>query len=625
MGIKGLIKQMLTEHENKRYGRCLSGRRTGYEAWLRAQEKVWTRELPKADETADNDFVLFFVSEGAPAFYTRKNIARYFAENPETVIVYGDEDIQNAEGVARQPWFKPDWSPDFFDSCFYFGSLVAVRRSWWEQRLPGLTEEVSEVAGSCAVKNLSVYERLIRELTEGAYIRGSRLVGHIPQILFHAESTKLQEHFLRKQEKQPEAKSTHETRQPVSVIIPSKDQPDVLRECIEGIIRCSGGCPCEILVVDNGSSRENRERAEKLLREVGDKTVSCRYIYEPMTFNFSRMCNLGAEAAKGELLLFLNDDVTLKLPGSITEMAALAERDYTGAVGMKLLYPDSGRIQHAGITNLPMGPVHKLQFCADGEPYYGRANCCRRNVLAVTAACLMVKKTRFKEAGGFPEELRVAFNDVALCFRLHELGYFNVCLNDRYAFHHESLSRGADESAEKLLRLLEERGRLYERHPALEGADPYYSEHLSCRGLDTRIAPAYVTAKNRVQEEEKGLKKMRLRGCREDACLMLRIEDFREREMTGYGVVLGDNNACYEKSILLKAADGAVYGVSTDGQYRPDLEENLGDQRNVALSGFWLRLGREAVPAGSYRAGMLARNRVTGLKLLTWSNRYLEL
>lgn len=714
VGIRGLIKQMLTEQENKRYRRQLSDRQMSYAAWLGAQEKVWAqeetpnREMLGCCAAADGDFVLLVTPDGAPTSYAKKNITRYFMENPETMVVYGDEDIQDEDGVAREPWFKPDWSPDFFDGCFYLGNLVAVRRSLWEQRMQNLTEEVleavgilkregteaakvtekesaafaasEEAAGCCAVKDIGAYERLIRELTAEAYARGSRMVGHIPQILFHADSDEAQERFLRKQERQPdkrqerEEERVHETRQvcgmsrteeepclersgenegegeSVSVIIPSKDQPELLRECIGGIIRCGGGSFCEILVVDNGSSRENREKVEKLLQEL-TAFVPCRYLYEPMPFNFSRMCNLGAGAAKGKLLLFLNDDVTLALPGSLAEMAELAARDYTGAVGMKLLYPDSGRIQHAGITNLPMGPVHKLQFCADGEPYYGRANCCRRNVLAVTAACLMVKKERFEEAGGFPEELQVAFNDVSLCFALHELGYFNVCLNDRYALHHESLSRGADESPEKLQRLLAERGRLYERHPALAGCDPYYSVHLNRRGLDTRIAPAYVTAAARVQKETRRAERMNLKDCREDACLLLRIEDFREREMTGYGVVLGDNNACYEKVLLLQSAgekqtagvsarlgenagEGApaeavglqtVYGVSADGQYRPDLEENLSDQKNVALSGFWLQLGRGVVPPGRYRVGMLARNRVTGLRLLGWSNRYLEL
>lgn len=705
MGIKGLVKQVLTEQENKHYRRQLSDRQMTYAAWLGAQEKVWTQgkvpegEMPEHSTVCDDGFVLFTMVEGVPTAYARKNIARYFAENPETMVVYGDEDIQDEDGVVRRPWFKPDWSPDFFDSCFYFGNLVAVRRSWWERQqlnLPGELLEpargmerektalkeskkrentVSATAGNtagetveCVIRDRNVYEGLVRALVSGGYARSSQLVGHIPQILFHAAGDEAQERFLMERERQPESYRIREKRcmercgtgengQPlVSVIIPSKDQPDLLQECMEGIFRCGGGISCEILVVDNGSSRENKVRLESLVRELqirGEREngrIFVRYLYEPMEFNFSRMCNRGSKEAKGKLLLFLNDDVTLQLPGSIAEMAELAARAYTGAVGMKLLYPNSGRIQHAGITNLPMGPVHKLQFCTDEEVYYGRANHCRRNFLAVTAACLMVDKTRFEEAGGFPEELRVAFNDVALCFRLYELGYFNVCLNDRYALHHESLSRGADETPEKLWRLLDERRRLYEKSPELEGRDPYYSVHLNSCGLDTQIAPAYETAANAPQKETQRLKRISLKACRQDACLLFRVEDSREREITGYGVVLGDNNACYEKTLLLQGggekiagqdaakeglakrdvvkentASGLVYGVVLDGQYRPDLERNLKGQENVALSGFWLRLTSGAVPAGRYRVGILARNRVSGLKLFNWSNRYVEL
>lgn len=695
MSIKSLVKQVLTEKENRKYEKRLADCKVSYEEWLREQERYWREEnCGKCTEGGGTSFVLVIASKGKLTDYAVKNIKFYFNKNPDVSVVYGDEDVREEDGKPGNPWFKPDWSPDFLDSCLYFGSLLAVRKNHWEKVhtlydsiCPGqwrslFGEDAGKGAGKGAgkdagkdignevytVTDLEAYEKWIFYLTEDACRKGSGMVGHIPQILFHASSAGEQARFL------TETSGMREHRQRlmktfldyyvngknacsplVSVIIPSKDQPYILKQCIEGVRMAGADIPCEILLVDNGSSPENRAKVEDMVQEemklaMNGREVPIRYFYEPMEFNFSRMCNLGAERAKGKLLLFLNDDVELCEPGCIGEMAARAMRAYTGAVGMKLLYPDSGCIQHAGITNLPMGPVHKLQFQTDDRDYYGKTNHSCRNFLAVTAACLMVEADKFREAGGFSEELRVAFNDVELCFRLYELGYHNVCLNDIYAYHHESLSRGADESEEKLKRLLDERDRLYRKHPGLEGTDPYYSVHLNREGLDTRICPAYETAGNCVQKAEVPLKQVNTKGCRQDDCLMFRVEDGRERRIVGYGVVLGDNNACYEKILLLSRAGNtegnvegntegnteekqekntdettAVYGVPLTEQYRPDLEENLPDQINVALCGFMIELQEGVVPEGIYRVGMLVRNRVTGGKLMNWSNRMVQL
>lgn len=655
MSIKGLVKQVLTEKENKRYEKRLADSKVSYADWLREQERCWRGEGCEDGVGGDNDFVLICAADGKLTDYARKSIARYFNENSDAFVVYGDEDVLDADGKADLPWFKPDWSPDFLDSCLYFGSLVAVRREHWQKLrenyeavYPGRWQQLfgpKDEEEFYRVTDLDAYERWLHDCVSGGYEKGSRSVAHIPQILFRAQSEKMQRRFLEKSdylharrqglltgffENFADVESAH--KPVVSVIIPSKDQPDILRQCVEGVRTACADIPCEILLVDNGSRPENKAKIESMIQEAGclkmnGRELPIRYFYEPMEFNFSRMCNMGAKEAKGELLLFLNDDVVLG-DECVGEMAARAARAYTGAVGIKLLYPDSGRIQHAGIMNLPMGPVHKLQFQADDKDYYGKANHSCRNFLAVTAACLMVEAEKFREAGGFSEELRVAFNDVDLCFRLYELGYYNVCVNDLNAWHHESLSRGADESPEKLARLLEEREKLYRSHPMLESLDPYYSIYLNREGLDTLIRPAYETAGNQLQKAEGFLKPTDISNCRQDECLMVRVEDCRGRKMTGYSVVLGDNNACYEKVLLLESGtgtEGRVFGLTAEGQYRPDLEENLPDQTNVAMSGFSVELGAEAVPKGNYRIGMMARNRITGGRLVNWSNRFVEL
>ncbi len=744
MNVKGFVKRQLTKREDKRYERLLRSRRTTYGQWVQAIEArsapepidLETRRVqnqagyemgeapPKSDE-----FVVICGSKGFFSADMLSCVKAYLARHPEAMVLYGDEDVWDRGDNLRRgnpeeenhkertlkerslPWFKPDWSPDLLESCFYFGSVVILRRelflrgvreperqhcpeafgkgnaetegdgNWqppsflelcrsWDNVycLGGFPQDPLQEALFYKVGNWQHYEKWMHSCVRlaGGFEKGSGAVAHIPRILFHCESEDAQRFFLHKSdflEKQEEAllegfrcrlDSDHIC---ISVVIPSKDQPDVLENCVRSCI--AQEVPgLEIIVVDNGSSEENRRRIQGFLREAEASCGRALYLYRPEEFHFSRMCNLGAAQAKGSLLLFLNDDVELCRPGCIQRLAAFAHRAHTGAVGLKLYYPDSCRIQHAGVTNLPMGPVHKLQFLEDDREYYYGANRMRRNVLAVTAACLMVERKKYLEAGGMAEELRVAFNDVDFCFRLYELGYHNVCVNDSYGYHHESLSRGGDDSPEKLERLLGEREVLYERHPALEGKDPYYSRYLNHEGLDTGIRPAFLTAANRVQKvseklisqkkvsEGKASEKagdLSLEKYRRDDCLMVRVEDCRGRRILGYGVVLGDDNACYSRELLLAGAGGetgaedsigtkpsqagprTVYALKLGGQYRPDLEKNMADQIHVALGGFDVEIGQDAVPGGRYRLGMAVRNRVTGLRLANWSNRYVEL
>lgn len=629
MNLRSLVKQLLIQKENKRYAGKLAARQVSYETWVDRLEHSAGWEAIEQSGQEPRSFQYYVAADGVVAEGAFARIEQYFREHPQVKVVYGDEDVLE-NGVRKSPWFKPDWSPDLFQSFFYFGSVVAVKNDLAEQ-VPG--EPGTDWVYDC-VK------------LAGGYEKGCSSIGHLPVILFHCSNEKQQQKYREircrysalqcnpsEQQDSPRASQGGQIMYPetqedvreasVSVVIPSKDNPQVLRKCLES---CMADAPeAEIIIVDNGSSPENQDCIRRMI-----EGKNIQYLYNPMPFNFSKMCNLGADAAKGGCLLFLNDDVELCLPGSIAKMAEQSVKPYAGAVGMKLYYPDSDRIQHAGITNLPMGPVHKLQFLPDKEEYYFGSNRGMRNVLAVTAACLMVQKSKFEEAGGFAEELAVAFNDVDFCFTLHEKGYWNVCLNDSHAFHHESLSRGDDESPEKLERLLAERDRLYRRHPALEGKDPFYSPYLNREGLDTRIRPAYETAGNEVQIPEQEFSEMRLEGYRNDPCVLLRIESLQNGILQGYSVVLGDNNTCYDKKILLipEAETAGTYAIPIEGQYRPDLVENMPDQTNVGLSGFWIRLSEEAlgaIPAGRYRVGVAVKNRVTGLKLRNESNRYLRI
>lgn len=689
MKAKELVRQILEKKENIGYQRRLAKRTVGYEQWLKEKSNEWS--LQTAERDLSSELVLLKLAEGEIASYAEALMMKALRDNKSVQFLYGDEDVFSeakedaGNGKPKDllsvsgkhhsmPWFKPDWSPDLLDSCFYFGSLIGVRRSRWEELekaaltvLPEGWEATfeKETDKLYLVKDFATFEKLLHGWLKEAYCKNSNSVAHVNAVLFHGNNVEGIQKFLAKsqylKEKQEallenveqQAQRAREEKKPlVSVVIPSKDQPELLQSCLESIKTSlagntkenhtdMAGCvgianteiSVEVIVVDNGSNEDNKKKLENLLGgwDSGRKKwgFTIQYYYQAMEFNFSWMCNLGAEKASGELILFLNDDVILQ-PGVIKQMAAKALRDYTGAVGCKLLYPESQRIQHAGITNLPMGPVHKMQFFEDDIVLYFGANRGNRNFLAVTAACLMVSKQKFLEVGGFAEELRVAFNDVDLCFSLYEAGYYNVCLNDIYSYHCESVSRGSDESEEKLKRLLEERAKLYKRHPKLEGTDPYYSVHLSREGLDTGIRPAYETAGNTVQlvEKEPTVKGKLPEKCREDECLLARVESFTEGILNGYGVVLGSDNACYQMNILLKNEgmenkDNGYLVFPVEGQYRPDLQENMPDQKNVALSGFKLALTK--VPKGKYRVCLLAEDKISRSFLYRETNRCIEI
>ncbi len=358
------------------------------------------------------------------------------------------------------------------------------------------------------------------------------------------------------------------------------------------------------------------------------------------------MCNKGTEAAEGGILLFLNDDMEIISSGWLDLLARKAVLPYAGAVGAKLLYPESDKIQHAGITNLRVGPAHKLQFLSDEKVHYFGMNRGVHNMLAVTGACLMVKRKVFSEAGGFYEGLAVAFNDVDLCYTIYEKGYYNIVRNDVILYHHESLSRGKDgESEKKQLRLLKEKDILYERHQDIYGKDPFYHPYLTTDMLESEYSPRYryqVTLDMpwSVVEKDAGS----VKNAKEDQCLVVGMEcamdiykwqygvspekgkvKVKTEDMgyyfQGYSFVVGSDNACYKKRLLLKNQEnGQVWLIPVEDRYRQDIKNNLKDQLNVDLTGFAGKMRKREIPAGVYQFGMLAEDTCSRQKLVNWSN-----
>lgn len=408
----------------------------------------------------------------------------------------------------------------------------------------------------------------------------------------------------------------------LSVIIPSKDHPELVEKCIGSFLGRTD-LPglrekTEFIVVDNGSGAENRQKIEAYLEASG---AACHYLYQPMAFNFSAMCNLGVRHAEGEFILLLNDDIEVVEKNWLRILLGQALLPGVGAVGAKLWYPEGEKMQHAGVTNMHVGPSHKMTTFPDDRTYYYGHNTVSYDMIAVTAACLLVKKAVYEEAGGLDESMAVSYNDVDFCFTLAERGYRNVLRSDAVLLHHESASRGLDgESDEKWRRLLEEKANLYKKHPLFLKYDPYYSEQLAGYALEYRIGyrfpyeRPFPAAKPERREQKRELEKVR-----SDA-VMLTVEQIENRkklhldepdilEAEGWCYMLGQDNALFERWFVLESEQGDhYYRFPVKERRRPDVEAILPQQINIELSGFTCKILKDDLIAGEYVAGMLYRN-----------------
>jgi GT2 family glycosyltransferase len=265
----------------------------------------------------------------------------------------------------------------------------------------------------------------------------------------------------------------------VSVIIPNKDHSQDLDLCMRSIIEKSTYKNLEFIVVENNSTEEATfEYYEKIQKEFDFVHV----VKWEKEFNYSAINNFGVTFAKGEYLLFLNNDTEIINPDSVTEMLGFCQRDDVGIVGVKLLYSDE-TIQHAGVV-VGFGGIagHTFIGLHKSESSYFNQAMCARNYSAVTAACMMSKRTVFDQAGGFSEDLAVAFNDIDYCMKVRSLGKLVVYAPYASFYHYESKSRGLEDTPEKVARFNREIQKFNEKWPdILRDGDPYYNPNLTLR------------------------------------------------------------------------------------------------------------------------------------------------
>ena len=678
--VKKLIKDTLHRRQLKVYRKRIADKHVFYNDWIlfelskpfcKAKAAFGIKtfcfdEIMECDFSAikDDSVVIFRPRTGKMALSSQDRIKAFMDLNPEINLVYGDEDEVLDDGTFDKPFFKPSWSPDTYLDSYYVGSIFAVRgkslkrvteSEGWKRYATADENDVGKADFSCTDLCFSpscaadMLFFLLAQNENGFDVRKglSFEIGHIDEVLFHREGT--DPYYGRKP---GSGKINEASADGVSIVIPSKDHPDILFQCIESLAGHDNGAGYEIIIVDNGSSSDNKSIIEKKIKEPG--LPKTKYLYENMEFNFSKMCNMGAAAAENSYLLFLNDDIEIVSDGLLGQLLSLASRKWAGAVGAKLLYPDSDLIQHAGITKVRLGPMHKLSKMTDSKEYYFGFNRGIHDLIGVTGACIMISADKFREAGGFPEELAVAFNDVDLCYSLIEKGYYNVCNNNIFLYHHESLSRGNDNlSDDKLERLGREYDTLMKRHDNLRIVDPFYHKYLSD---DEHVADFLRSEYNNfalddVERAEITTMKNAPSDSLINECVRIGVEYANTCKrwagnyklsgdtpsgylIKGYSFVIGSDNADYERKLLLRRVEGEpkapvvldsdVMETPVDDEYREDIKKNLKGQINVDLTGFRTIISDDMLQKGKYQIGVLFTDKTSRLKIMNWAPNILK-
>lgn len=455
------------------------------------------QRLQAAAHDESVDAIVFLETPGRHSPLAFDAFALELFRNDQCLAVYADSDRIDSNKQRSLPSFTPRWSPEYYLSYNYVGGGFAFAPAALD--LPGVPNEMTP--GACAFS-------LALGLTDSERWKA---VQRIPRILFHetvaagaseacrrrfececAVLARWLENSQSSTSVQPmeiaELHTRHlvyplpEPAPRISVIIPSKDSPELLRDSTHSVL-ASGYPNLELIVIDNGSSDPGQLRLlQSLEADAGALVLSCR-----APFNYSALNNFGRRSASGDVLLFLNDDVKTDESGWIKELVSLTMRPDTGCVGALLLYPD-GSVQHAGVTLGPGGVAgHAFRYFSVTADVRIKV---RREVSAVTGACLAIRSEVFDEVGGFDEKLVVALNDIDLCLRVRERGYRNLFTPHAVLTHYESMTRGKDVSPQQIRRLEREIALFVEAWGEAIMDDPYYSPHLTRIAEDFRLRTA---------------------------------------------------------------------------------------------------------------------------------------
>lgn len=417
---------------------------------------------------------------------------RILNENKKIDFIYSDEDKLDLKGNYCDPHFKPDFSPDTLMSLNYICHFSVIRKS--------IVEKVGGFeVGLEGAQDHDLFLK-ISEKTKNIY--------HIPKVLYHwrMSETSTAMNLSNKEyindvgikviQKALERRKLHgkvkkdpvstyyiveyenKDNPLVSIIIPTRDYASTLEVCLKSLFEKTNYKNYEVIVVNNNSIEE---KTFELFDIYKNKYKNFKVVDANFEFNYSKINNIAVKKSKGEYIVLLNNDTEIIDPKWLEIMLGYASLPHIGAVGPKLLYPDT-TVQHAGVI-LGLGGVasHAYLGCERNDTgMYGRLRV-PYDYGCVTAACLMVKKSKFLEVGGLEEELKVAYNDVDFNLKLLQKGYYNICVPQTEMFHYESKSRGLDNTSEKYKRFLKESDYMYEKweHELLN--DRFYNPNFTLR------------------------------------------------------------------------------------------------------------------------------------------------
>lgn len=450
----------------------------------------------EALKMATGDFIVLTDHDDLLSPEALYQCAKAVQREPQTDVIYSDEDKVDMSGKEFfEPHFKSDYNIDLLCTMNYICHLFVVRKDVMERA--GLFESCYDGAQD---------HDFILRCTEKA-----EHIVHIPKVLYHwrchAQSTSENpESKLYAFENGCKAVKAHYDRigipaeveqgpfygmyrthylwkeQPlVSILIPNKDHVADLKKCMDSIEEKSTYRNFEFVIVENNSIEEETFAYYKEI----EKRDNVRVLYYKEDFNYSRINNFGAKEANGEYILLLNNDTEMIEPDSMKEMLDICMRPDVGIVGAKLLFEDN-TIQHAGVI-IGFGGVAGHAFIGqdrDDNGYFSRIISVQ-DLSAVTAACLMVRRSVFDEVEGLNEEFKVAFNDIDFCLKVRKAGYLVVYNPYAQFYHYESKSRGQEDSADKVARFQQEIGLFGERWgELLENGDPYYNPNLTLDKAD---------------------------------------------------------------------------------------------------------------------------------------------
>ncbi|MFZ3383347.1 MAG: glycosyltransferase family 2 protein [Candidatus Methanoperedens sp.] len=438
----------------------------------------------KALQFAKGEFISLLDHDDLLAPFAIFEMVKTLNQDPELDFIYSDKDIISEDGKQRlEPLFKPDWSPEIMLSTNYLTHLCVIRKSLVDKMGGFLSDTdgaqdwelfMRVMENTNKIHHISKILYHWRESETSCALAGSTAKPYI----FDAQRNVLHNH-LKRLGKSAELilippgiwriKWAIKVKDKISIIIPTKDNIKKLKPCVESILNKSSYQNFEIIIIDTGS-KEPESLAYNNKISINTKIKIINYNKQ---FNYSAVNNLGEKYATGEILLFLNDDTEVITSDWLEEMAGWIQQDEIGVVGAKLLKPDN-TIQHAGVI-LGMQGFAGHPFAGAKDNFNGPFGSTEwyRDYLAVTGACMMIRKKVFEEAGGFSESFILMGSDVELCLRIGKKGYRIVCTPFAKLVHHEASTRNKYIPPQDFILSYE-----YYEH-FLKKRDPYYNINLS--------------------------------------------------------------------------------------------------------------------------------------------------